>query len=329
MENVKITFSYNFDTDIPVVKERKDKGKSIVAFPSKFIVLDIETTGLSPAYDEIIEVSALKIENDKIVDSYSSLVNPNRKLPYDVVQLTGITQEMVDDAQTFEEIADDLKKFIGYETIIGHNVSFDINFLYDNFEKSDLILNNNFIDTMRISRKLHPEQKHHRLIDLIQLYNIKVEKQHRAFYDCRATFEAYLNMKNEISSIYENFEIFTDLFKKKHKQKNDLTKIKAKTSDFDETHPLFGKTCVFTGKLEKMVRNDAAQIVVNFGGFTDNGVTSRTNFLILGNNDYCKSIKDGKSNKQKKAELLKQQGYDIVVVPEDVFYEMIFDDEVI
>lgn len=93
--------------------------------------------------------------------------------------------------------------------------------------------------------------------------------------------------------------------------------------DFDETHPLYGKTCVFTGTLEKMSRKDAMQIVVDYGGLVGNSVTKKTNYLILGNNDYCSSIKDGKSSKQKKAEALKLSGNDIEIISESVFYDMI------
>ena len=94
-------------------------------------------------------------------------------------------------------------------------------------------------------------------------------------------------------------------------------------TDFDETHPLFGKTCVFTGTLEKMARKDAMQIVVDLGGLVGNSVTKKTNYLILGNNDYCSSIKGGKSSKQKKAESLKLAGNDIEIISENVFYDMI------
>lgn len=326
---VKIIFNeqdgkFEMLSEAPIKKERKEKGKSIIAFPSEFIVLDIETTGLSPAYDEIIEVAALKIKGDVIVDSYSSLVNPNCEIPYEVEELTGITQEMVDNAPTFSNIANDFFAFIGNYEILGHNVSFDINFLYDNFEKAGLLLKNNFIDTMRISRKLHSEQQHHRLKDLIKFYNIQMDKLHRALADCKATFEVYQNLKHEICNTYTDCKAFADLFNKNAKN-FDLTKLKSTVTDFDETHPLFGKVCVFTGTLDKMIRKDAAQLVVNYGGFAGNSVTTKTNFLILGNYDYCKSIKGGKSSKHKKAESLKQQGYDIEIIPEDVFYDMIFE----
>lgn len=102
----------------------------------------------------------------------------------------------------------------------------------------------------------------------------------------------------------------------------DLRKITAESDDFDETHPLFGMHCVFTGTLEKMTRTEAAQIVVNLGGICDNGITKKTNFLVLGANDYTR-IKENKSNKQRKAEEYKLNGADIEIVPEGVFYDMI------
>ena len=74
-----------------------------------------------------------------------------------------------------------------------------------------------------------------------------------------------------------------------------------------------------------MSRRDAAQFVVDFGGICDEGITKKTNYLILGNNDYCKTIKDGKSTKHKKAEQYKLNGYDIEIISEDVFYNMIYD----
>ena len=74
-----------------------------------------------------------------------------------------------------------------------------------------------------------------------------------------------------------------------------------------------------------MIRREAAQLVVNCGGICENSVTKRTNFLILGNNDYCKSIKDGKSNKHKKAESLSLAGQDIEIIPEAVFYDLVED----
>lgn len=88
------------------------------------------------------------------------------------------------------------------------------------------------------------------------------------------------------------------------------------------SNPLYHSVCVFTGTLEKMTRREAMQIVKDLGGECGDSVTKKTNYLVLGNNDFCKTIKGGKSNKQKKAEKLKLEGIDINVISESVFYEM-------
>lgn len=105
-------------------------------------------------------------------------------------------------------------------------------------------------------------------------------------------------------------------------KKLDLHDITSENTAFDETHPLFGKHCVFTGTLEKMPRAEAAQAVVDLGGICDNGITKKTNYLILGNTDYQKTG-GGKSSKYKKAEEYKLNGIDIEIIPENVFYDML------
>ena len=132
-----------------------------------------------------------------------------------------------------------------------------------------------------------------------------------------------------IKEVQEQFGTVDELLKSIKKSKSGIkaSDISAKVSNFDVTHPLYGKICVFTGVLEKMLRRDAMQVVANLGGINADNVTKKTNYLILGNNDYCKSIKDGKSSKQKKAEKLQLDGHDIQIIPENVFYDMIADFE--
>ena len=96
--------------------------------------------------------------------------------------------------------------------------------------------------------------------------------------------------------------------------------------DIDVDNPLYGKVCVFTGTLDRFTRTQAEKIVESIGGIIGKGVTKKTAYLILGNNDYNLAVKNGKSNKQKKAEELLLQGCDIKIIPEDTFYEMIGED---
>lgn len=304
-----------------MTRQRENKGKSTVAFPDDYVVFDLETTGLDPSFDEIIEIAALKVRNGEIVDSFSSLVNPEMEIDEFITDLTGITNAMLEGAPTLKAILPSVLKFIGPDIVVGHNINFDINFLYDACESLVAApFSNDFIDTLRISRKALPELAHHRLSDVAFALNVVIDGEHRALCDCKTTFACF-NALSEHISTSTGLDAFLSSFRKHYNL--DLQKITSKNAAFDETHPLYGKHCVFTGTLERMPRADAAQEVVNVGGICDNGITKKTNFLILGNNDYCKAIKDGKSNKQKKAEEYILAGLDIHIIPENVFYEML------
>lgn len=307
--------------------ERENKGKSIISFPSDYVIIDIETTGLSPLWDKIIEVSALKCHDGTIISVFSSLINIHSPLDEFISALTGITDNMLRDAPELNTVLSEFISFIGNSVLVGHNVSFDINFLYDSIlENKNEYLSNDYIDTMRISRKLHPDQSHHRLIDLCNTYKVDNTGAHRSLNDCIMTQKIYELMKEEILSNYDSFDSFASLFirKRKHPQYHLTAKdISCTVDSIDTESPVYGKVFVFTGALEQMLRKDAMQIVVNLGGINGDNVTSKTNYLVLGNNDYCSSIKDGKSTKQKKAEKLKLSGQDIEIIPENVFYDMI------
>lgn len=301
--------------------KREYKGKSRIMIPDNFTVIDIETTGLSPEWDEIIELSAIKVSNSKIIDTYTSLVKPNDEIDAFITELSGITNEMLQDAPSISQILPAYLDFIGDDIVLGHNVNFDINFIYDNVENIlSKHFSNDFIDTMRFFRKLHPEQSHHTLQYLSSFYEINVEQSHRALDDCKTTLSGFLKMCDEVNEQYDSVNDFKKTFSKTGLKASDISTSK---DSFDEESPIFGKVFCFTGVLERMPRKDAMQIVVDCGGINGDNVTKNTNYLVLGNNDYCSLIKDGKSNKQKKAEKLKLSGQDIEIIPEDVFYDML------
>jgi len=301
---------------------REFKGKSLIDFPDNFTVIDIETTGLSPQWDDIIEISALKCENWSIVKEFTRLVKPINPIDEYITALTGITNEMLKNEKSIEDIIPEFIDFIGNDILIAHNANFDINFLYDNAISTGQILRNDFVDTMRISRLLRRNEPHHRLEDLCERYNIKNSNAHRALSDCNTAFKCFQCLKDEL---FERFDSVSDIIPR-HKPALKASDITPENVEPDEDNPLYGKTCVFTGTLEKMTRKEAMQIVVNIGGFVGDSVTQKTNYLILGNNDYCTQIKDGKSSKQKKAEKLKLEGFDIEILPENVFYDLVCSD---
>lgn len=296
---------------------REHKGKSLLELPDSYCVIDTETTGLSPVYDSLIEVAACRVRDNEIVDTYSSLINPGFEIDEFITDLTGITNDMLAGAPDAATVLKRFVDFVGDSLLVAHNANFDINFLYDSCEE---VLNtpfsNSFVDTMRVAKRMFPDFEHYRLRDLVKYYGIEHKDAHRALGDAMATKEVYELLKRDVLIKSVSLSSYITLHAK------DITSSK---DSFDTTHPLYGKQVCFTGALDKMPRREAMQIVADLGGIPVDSVTKKTNFLVLGNNDYCASIKDGKSAKQKKAEKIKLDGGDIEILPESVFYDMILD----
>lgn len=323
---------------------REYKGKSCIDFPSQYCVVDIETTGLDPNMSHIIEIGAIRYSNGEEIDSFQSLVRPpDEEYTYidddgsEIVEwvdsfitgLTGISNEMISTAPLTEQVIKDFSEYVGNDIIVGYNINFDINFLYDNFQKYlNRPFTNDYIDVMRMARKLHKELKHHRLKDMIKHFGIECDRMHRAVSDCQITDMCYKKLHEEAIRQFETTEEFIKSFIRKRKRHSlKASDVIAEQSDFNTDCPIYNKHCVFTGKLEKFTRKEAMQIVANIGGINEDRVTQKTNFLILGDNDYCTTIKGGKSSKQKKAEAYKLAGQDIDIISETVFYDMIADIE--
>ncbi|MFZ5967593.1 MAG: exonuclease domain-containing protein [Bacillota bacterium] len=319
-----ITISFDLENGVSITgipkTMRERKGKSHLKFIDDYIVLDLETTGLDPSYDEIIEIAAIKFSNGERISEFATLVKPDNKIDKYITELTGITNAMIKDAPKIHEALPKLMEFVGDSVIIAHNANFDINFLYDNnmicFNKP---LSNDFVDTMRISRRLFKDIRH-RLVDLVNEFEIPINIQHRALADCEATHQVYEHMKTHCRINNIDLSAFN---RTSHDKSFDLKDFKPETDEFDRSHPIYGMSVCFTGTLEKFQRKDALQIVVNLGGIPSDSVTKNTNILVLGNNDYCASIKDGKSNKQKKAEDLILKGQDLIIISEKSFYDML------
>lgn len=303
-----------------MLSDRSGKGKGLVCNLCNFTVIDLETTGLDPKYDDIIEVGAVRYRNGEAVAEFSSLVNPGYKIDEFISELTGITNEMLIVAPSIKEILPKYLEFIGTDVVVGHNVNFDINFIYDNaMQINGAVFSNDYLDTMRLSRRLFPEHRHHRLKQLVSRFQLNTKPTHRATSDCKATAECLFYMYEYIDA---NGIEYNSLLPRRSKNIRATDVVADSSIEFDKDHPLFEKKCVFTGVLEKMLRKEAMQLVVNIGGSCGDRVTQDTNYLILGNNDYCKSIKGGKSSKHKKAEQYKLEGYDIEIISEDIFYDM-------
>lgn len=164
----------------------RNKGKRLAKYVSDYVVFDLETTGISVAKDDIIEISAVKVKDGQVVDTFSTLVNPGRSIPYYATEVNGITDEMVKDAPDIREALRNFLEFAGNQVLVGHNIqSFDLNFVYDTalglFGKT---VDNDYIDTLYMARNCLPQLKHHKLVDVAAYFHIGTEGAHRALNDC-------------------------------------------------------------------------------------------------------------------------------------------------
>ncbi len=162
-----------------------------------FVCFDIETTGLSPARDKIIEIGAIKVREGKIIGYFSEFINPQMKLPANIIQLTGIKDEMLMNSETEDNI---IKRFIEFTedyTVIGHNILFDYSFIKTAAMKQHMVFEKMGIDTLEISRKLLTCLESKSLENVCRYYNIMNDHAHRAYEDAKATVMLYVNLCND------------------------------------------------------------------------------------------------------------------------------------
>lgn len=166
--------------------EHTKKGRRLSGYQPDYVVFDLETTGLSPETDEIIEISAIKVRSGKVKDTFSSLVNPGCHIPASASRVNGITDAMVADAPKIGQVLERFEEFIGDQVLVGHNIhSFDLKFLYRAMRiHCQKELRNDYIDTLIIARSCLKELPRHRLVDLAQYFHISTEGAHRALNDC-------------------------------------------------------------------------------------------------------------------------------------------------
>lgn len=172
---------------------------AIIQTRNEFTVIDIETSGLSPTKGGmIIELAAVKIRDGKIVEKRSQLINPERKLTKKIVEITGITDEMLVGKPTFREVLPKFYEFIGNSVIVAHNASFDWERYMKYFlPKVGIVPTNDVVDTLVLSKMyLKNDDKKYSLGYLCEMVNIELVDAHRALADTYATAKLFLHIKN-------------------------------------------------------------------------------------------------------------------------------------
>ncbi|WP_338469818.1 PolC-type DNA polymerase III [Niallia sp. XMNu-256] len=159
-----------------------------------YVVFDVETTGLSAVYDTIIELAAVKVRNGEIIDRFESFANPHVPLSATIINLTSITDDMLQDAPEVEAVLKRFHRWTEDAILVAHNASFDMGFLNTGYKRIGLDkAENPVIDTLELGRFLYPELKNHRLNTLAKKLDVELTQHHRAIYDAEAT--GYILMK--------------------------------------------------------------------------------------------------------------------------------------
>lgn len=178
------------------------RSKNMPVLPpcNEVVVLDFETTGLSSDYDRVIEVGALLIKNHKITAEFVELMNPGVNLPSFITSLTGISNGMLKGKPKPELIMPKLVNFIEDRPIIAHNASFDKRFLMAELSRARLAINNPFLCTMRLAKKLIPDANSYKLADIADHVGIRVNSKssHRALCDIKVTAKLWKYLHTEV-----------------------------------------------------------------------------------------------------------------------------------
>lgn len=218
-----------------------------------YTVIDLETTGLSIKRRKIIEVALIKVRDNEIVGSFTSLINPLVSLEERIIDLTGLNDEILRKEKSIDELIKDIIDFIGADVLLGHNVLFDFSFLKKEAINNSINFDKKGIDTFDICKKVLPTNLSKSLESACEYFGIIIEKKHRAYEDAFNTFLLY----KKLCSLNLDLEIFKakDLIFKYKKEK------KARAKEKEDLKKLFAYHKIpLTIELDKLSSNDIARL---------------------------------------------------------------------
>lgn len=198
------------------------------------IVIDFETTGLSPNLGErAIEVGAVLLSDNIIVDRFQSLMNPGKRISGFIEDYTGITNKMLSSAPSIAEAMGLLKGFIGDHHLVAHNASFDSRFLDAEFDRIKHKRQNEFACSLLVSRRVYPEAPNHKLETLVRYKNLKTDGvHHRALADAEMTAHLWVKLVEDIKDRYQLNHVTFDIVQKLSKTpKNKIPEVMKKLRD--------------------------------------------------------------------------------------------------
>ncbi len=172
--------------------------------PTTFSFVDIETTGMRLSRDRIIEIGILRIEKNRVVRKYQTLINPQTYISHVIEELTGITKQELDQAPPFERVKDEILELLQGSVFVAHNARFDYGFIKTELQRLGISFRQKHFCTVRLSRYLYPQHRNHSLDHLIERFNIPCKQRHRAFDDAKVMYAFFKIAKKQFPK--EHFE---------------------------------------------------------------------------------------------------------------------------
>ncbi|WP_145452910.1 PolC-type DNA polymerase III [Staphylococcus hominis] len=186
------------DDGVPIAYKPTDRNLK----DATYVVFDVETTGLSNQYDQIIELAAVKVKDGEIIDKFERFSNPHEKLSETIINLTHITDDMLVDAPEIEEVLTEFKEWVGDAIFVAHNASFDMGFIDTGYERLGFgPSTNGVIDTLELSRTINTEYGKHGLNFLAKKYGVELTQHHRAIYDTETTAYIFIKMVQQMKEL--------------------------------------------------------------------------------------------------------------------------------
>lgn len=238
-----------------------------------YYVLDVETTGLDRNRDRMVEIAWMRVENGEPVDSYFTLVNPERPISPAATAVNGIHDEDVLDAPTYSEIRDTVHDALLGSTVVGHNVTFDLAFIRNLL--GDIEGRILYADTMTIAKHAFPGQRSYKLGELCKSLSLSQQSTHRALDDVIATKALLDKCQAELKRQAEEE-------KAQRRQEKELER-QARAEKYGKS-PLFDLAFVFTGSF-RLPREEMMQLAVDAGAFARTAVNGNTDYLVVGCTD--------------------------------------------
>ncbi|WP_297810756.1 PolC-type DNA polymerase III [uncultured Finegoldia sp.] len=278
----------------------------------EFVVFDIETTGLSNATEKITEIGAVKIVNNKIIAEFNQLINPEMPIPEKITELTSITNDMVKNMPTINEVLPKFLEFVGNCTLIAHNADFDMGFIKKNCLDLGLKPVRTYIDTLALARAIEPHLKNHKLDTLTKLYNVNLFNHHRACDDASATGQVFIKMIDALEKNGKKFDINI----------NSIESEWPVAKRESHTATIYAKNLVGLKNLYKLVTASNLKYYYREGGIPKSELNKRREGLLIGtgneNGELIKAILSFESD-DKISEIISR--YDFLEVQPPLYYD--------